>query len=305
MRLLFALFFMSIVVLNSAQLAVLKQNLLELEQNVYQKDFTKKWVKTTKKNWETKCAAANSIPELNELFNQFSDLFAQVTQFSMGNSDATDEAAFAEYLLKAKSVLRAEYIAKWNASLQNEWENRLQKVVAEGELQAKNKKQKEEGEKQLKRLTSITAVLKDFESNFKLVFEDSKKNSFKTLRSGAVEGVTKKSNATVNFSGASHSIIELNENGILDFKIIFNCNDDEVLADKMAAELIKMIVSNIPTTYMQNNSMDAAYKNKNKFVFEFVGEKFSETAKNTTISIGIDAQTKNVILIVTEPVFGK
>jgi hypothetical protein len=38
-------------------------------------------------------------------------------------------------------------------------------------------------------------------------------------------------------------------------------------------------------------------------VFEFQGEKFAETAKRSTISIGILKENYNVFVYITEPVF--
>ena len=186
----------------SAQIDVLKQNLLEIQQQVYQKDFSKKWIKTTKKNWEAKCNAASSVEELNTLFNQFSDLFAQVTDFSMGNSDATTEVELAHYLLKVKGILKKEFTPKWTDITQKEWTDRLNKMIEADKIVKEKQKQKEEGERQVKRLMILSAVTKDFETNFKTVFEDSKKNSFKTIRSGTIEGTKKSSTSSVMFNAA-------------------------------------------------------------------------------------------------------
>jgi len=289
----------------SAQIDVLKQNLLELQQQVYQKDFSKKWVKTTKKNWETKCNSANSIEELNVLFNQFSDLFAQVTDFSMGNSDAKTEVELAHYLVKVKSVIKKEYLPKWSETAQKDWSDRLHKMIEADKAAAEKQKQKEEGERQVKRLMILSAVTKDFESNFKLVFEDSKKNNFKTIRSGAIEGSNKTSSSSVIFNSASKPVIELDANNSLAYTVVFETNNDLQLAEKIVEELTKLMVSNLPTEFKKTNSIDAAFVKKNKFVFEYTGAKFSDTAKNPTITIGIYEATNNVVLIITEPVFGK
>jgi hypothetical protein len=289
----------------SAQIDVLKQNLLEIQQQVYQKDFSKKWVKTTKKNWETKCSSANSIEELNTLFNQFSDLFAQVTDFSMGNSDATTEVELAHYLLKVKSVLKKEFIPKWTDIAQKEWADRLNKMIEADKITKEKQKQKEEGERQVKRLMILSAVTKDFESNFRLVFEDSKKNNFKTIRSGTIEGAKKSSTSSVLFNSASKAVIELDGNNSLCYSVTFDTKNDLQLAEKIVEEISKLVMLNVPSEFKKTNSIDEKFVNKNKFVFEFTGAKFSDTAKNSTITVGIDDATKNVVLIITEPVFGK
>ena len=77
------------------------------------------------------------------------------------------------------------------------------------------------------------------------------------------------------------------------------------LAEKIVEELSKLMTSNLPTEFKRTNSIDTKFVKKNKFVFEFTGAKFSDTAKNPTITIGIEEATNNVVLIITEPVFGK
>jgi hypothetical protein len=305
MKLFLTILTMFIFVNFSAQIDVLKQNLLEFQQQVYQKDFSKKWVKTTQKNWVAKCSSANSIEELNTLFNQFSDLFAQVTDFSMGNSDATSVVEFASYLLKVKSVLKKEFIPKWTDIAQKEWTDRLNKMIASDKIVKEKQKQKEEGERQVKRLIILSAVTKDFESNFKVVFEDSKKNNFKTIRSGTIEGSKKSSTSSVLFNSASKPVIELDENNSLIYSVTFDTKNDLQLAEKILEEISKLVLLNVPSEFKKTNSIDDKFVNKNKFVFEFTGAKFSDTAKNPTITLGIDDTTKNVVLIITEPVFGK
>jgi hypothetical protein len=301
----FVLLLVFSVQIAKAQFSLLQQNLLELQQQVYQKDFSKKWIKTTKKNWEQKCNSSKTVAELNTLFNQFSDLFAQVTDFSMGNSDAKTEVEFAQYLLKVKNVIKKEYIPKWSETAQKEWVDRLNKIIEDERIAEEKKRIKEEGEKQVARLMFITNLLKDFETNFKTVFEDSKKNGFKSIRSGEISGIQKKSSSTIVFNLGSKPIIQLDQNNTLCYQTSFECNGDQQLAEKVLSEIMIVIIKNIPSDFKKNNQMDAFYLNKNKYVFEFVGAKFSDTAKNPTITIGIEEATKNVVLIITEPVFGK
>lgn len=305
MKSLFTLLCLSFLINYTAQIELLKQNMLELEQQVFEKTFSKKWEKTTKKNWELKCNGAKSVEELNVLFNQFSDLFAQVTDFSMGNSDAKSEVELAHYLLKVKSVIKKEYLPKWTENAQKEWSERLNKIIEADKLAIEKQKQKEEGERQVKRLMILNSVTKDFETNFKTVFEDSKKNNFKTVRSGVAEGVKKTSTSTVLFNGASKPIIELDHQNSLAYSVVFETQNDLQLAEKIVEELAKIIANSLPTEYKKTNSLDELFVKKNKFVFEFTGAKFSDTAKNPTITIGILENTKNVVFIITEPVFGK
>jgi hypothetical protein len=287
------------------QLEVLKQNVLELEQQVFHKAFSKKWVKTKKVEWEKNLLKSTTIMEINVLFNEFSDLLAQSAQVSLGNSDAENVAKLAQYLLKVNGVIKADLVPKWSTDARNEWENRLNKIIQEEETRLKKQKEKEEKERQMRRLSIISAAIKGFDVNFKLIFEDSKKNSFKNTRDSAPVGADKKSGSKVNFSGAINQVIELSSEGGLQFSALFSTEEDEQIAEKMVEEMIAEMLKILPVEYKKVNRMDDRYIGNNKFVLEYTGAKFSDTAKNPTIIIGVRKDKFTVSFELVEPVFGK
>ena len=114
-----------------AQVDEPKQLLLELEQNLYQKKFSKKWDKKKKKNWELRCQEAKTIDEINILFNEYSDLMAQLIGFSMGNSYATTNQEFLSYLSEVNGVLTPELRSKWDDAHYKQWVNSISTKIIE------------------------------------------------------------------------------------------------------------------------------------------------------------------------------
>jgi hypothetical protein len=287
------------------QMEVLKTNLLEIEQQIFHKSFSKKWIKTKKVNWEKSLAQAKTVDELNTLFNEFSDLLAQSIQVSLGNSDATNELEMARYLVKVYPYIKTDLTPKWTESARKEWVGRLDKLIEAEELKIQKQKDKEEKERQMKRLGLLSATIKGFDANFKLIFEDSKKNNFKNIRQGAPEGAEKRSPSKVNFSNGVNQVIELSSEGALQFSVRFESDNDQQLAEKIMDEMIAEMLKNMPAEYKKVNRMDDKYVGNNKYVLEFVGAKFSDTAKNPTVIIGILKANNVLTLEILEPIFGK
>jgi hypothetical protein len=291
--------------LTFGQIEVLKTNLLEMEQQIFHKSFSKKWNKTKKVTWEKNLSQANTVNELNTLFNEYSDLLAQSIQVSLGNCDATNEIEMAHYLIKVYPYIKNDLTPKWSESARKEWVNRLEQLIAAEELKIKKQKEKEEKERQMKRLALLSSIIKGFDTNFKLVFEDSKKNSFKTIRAGAPEGDKKRSASTVNFAQGSNQFIEMSSEGALQFSVRFESDNDEQLAQKIVEEMIVEMLKALPAEYKKVNRMDNNYLGNNKFILEFSGAKFSDTAKNPTVIIGVFKTGNVVTLEILEPIFGK
>ncbi len=109
-----------------AQVDQSKQLLLELEQNLYHKKFSKKWNKKKKKNWELRCQEAKTIDDINILFNEYSDLMAQLIGFSLGNSYATSNQEFISYLSEVNAVLTSELLSKWEVVNYEKWKIRVE-----------------------------------------------------------------------------------------------------------------------------------------------------------------------------------
>ncbi len=263
---------------------VAKNALFDIEQHAYQKKFTKKWEKSKQTDWEKGVESATSIEELNQLFNEFSDLFAQTTSFSMGNSTATTEVEFVEYMMEVEGVLGEDFVRDWSADQRKEWRGDMEKFL----VTEKEKKKKED---QMARFQKMTSIVKDFTNKFPQIWEDSKENAFKN-------------STDVSLKGGTEITISKDDYGVASFTVFYDTEGDEQMAKKLLDELIDVVESNVGEGYKQGNDMDPEYTGSMRKNYQFEGEKFAETAKKPTVAIGTLKDTAGVRVVITEPVFG-
>lgn len=261
-----------------------KKSLLELEQNIFEKKFSKKWEKLKKSDWEKSCQEANGIEQLNGLFNEYSDLLAQSTSFSMGNSSASNEIEFLEYLMQVEGALTPDLTSKWSETDRKDWKEGMSSFI----LDQKEKKKKED---QMARFQKMSAIVKSFDTKFPIVWEDSKKNAFSN-------------SSDTKFNGATSTAITEDSYQVKSFEILYDLDGDDQMAEKLQKELIDIILSKVGEGYQQGNEMDSEFNASIKKVLQFEGAKFAETAKRPTVTIGVLKETQAVKLVITEPVFG-
>lgn len=275
-----------IVLINIGALAqqTAKKALLDIEQHAFHKKFSKKWAKEKKSDWEKSVNDAGSIEELNKLFNDYSDLFAQSTSFSMGNSSATNEVEFVKYMMEVEGVLGADLVENWTADARKQWQGEMEEFIV---LQTEKKKK----EDQMVRFQKMTGMVKDFTKKFPTIWEDSKKNAFANSKEIAIKG-------------GSEIEVTLDEYGVASFNVFFDTEGDDQMATKLMDEFIDVIESNVGEGYKQGNDMDPAYTGSIKKNYQFEGEKFAETAKKPTVAIGTLKDKSGVKVVITEPVFG-
>jgi len=261
-----------------------KDALIDIERHAYHKKFSKKWAKTKKADWEKSVESAGSIEELNKLFNEYSDLFAQSTSFSMGNSTATNEVEFVKYMMEVEGVLGEDFVQDWSSEDRKIWQGDMEKFIVLEE----EKKKKED---QMARFQKMTAMVKDFTKKFPTIWEDSKKNVFKN-------------STDVTIKGGSEIEITKDEYGVSSFNVFFDTEGDNEMAKKLMEEFIMVIEENVGEGYKAGNDMDPEYTGSMKKNYQFEGEKFSETAKKPTVAIGTLKDKAGVKVVITEPVFG-
>lgn len=261
-----------------------KKALLDIEQHAFHKKFSKKWEKEKKSNWEKAVQEANNIEDLNKLFNEFSDLFAQSTSFSMGNSSATNEVELVKYLMEVEVVLSEDFTNGWSVEDRIKWKGELEKYLV---LQEEKKKK----EDQMARFQKMTGIVKDFTDKFPSIWEDSKKNAF-----GSSKEITLK--------GGSEIEVVKDEYGVASFVVFFDTEGDDKMTNKLMEEFILVIESNVGEGYKQGNDMDPAYTGSMKKNYQFEGAKFAETAKKPTVAVGTLKDKSGVKVVITEPVFG-
>ena len=183
----------------------------------------------------------------------------------------------------------------WNAEDRGKWKSNLTEYV--DKIAAKKKE-----DDLMRKFHVVTGIVKSFEKNFPIIWEDSKKNAFKNILTGDVKvGVA---NTSIDLSGGEQEGIAEDEYGVRGFRVFFDAEGDAQMAKKIMSELEVIIEEKVGPGYKKTNEMDAAFENNNKFVYQFEGEKFSETAKKPTVLIGIKTKTPGVYIEIFEPVFG-
>lgn len=176
LNIILSLVFTSLISFSSiAQVDGSKVALLELENQLYNKKFSKKWNKLKKKEWEEKCNSAKSIEELNALFNEYSDLMAQLISFSMGNSDAKNQLEFAEYLLKVNSILTEDVLSDFDADERLSWKLQLEEIIH-------SEQYKKEKEQQLQKFLKLSQKLNHFKKNAPEIIMYSEKSALNSLK---------------------------------------------------------------------------------------------------------------------------
>lgn len=261
-----------------------KSALLEIEQYAYHKKFSKKWWKTKRTDWIQSVNDAKSIEELNVLFNEFSDLFAQASSFSMGNCMATSEIEFVQYMMEVEGVLGTDFVGDWAPNDRQNWRGELEEFIVK-----ENEKKKKAD--QMARFQKMTSIVKDFSNKFPELWEDSKKNAFGN-------------SASITLNGGTEIEITKDQYGVASFSVFFDTEGDEQMAKKLMEELMAIISENVGEGYKQGNDMDTEYTGSMKKNYQFEGEKFAETAKKPTVAIGVLKSTTGVKVVITEPVFG-
>ncbi len=295
MKFLISSIFICSVFMVTAQLEIANSALLQLEQNIYHKSFSKKWKKTKQPEWEKKCANAQNMQTVNVLFNEYSDLLAQSAGFSMGNSDVESELEFAKYLIQVEGTLLEEITSKWDSGDREQWKLSLNEYI-------KLEEQKFREEELMRKFHVVTGIVKGFETNFPIVWADAKKNAFKTILTGATkEG---KDNTSIDFKGGTNERIVEDSYGVRSFIVFFDAEGDMQMAEKILAEFDILIVSELEPGYKKTNEHDGTYVNNNKFIYQYEGEKFAETAKRPTVILGVQKDTHGVYVEIIEPVFG-
>lgn len=272
------------------------QFILEFEQNVNEKSMSKDW-KKRKSTWETEVQGANSLEDLNKLFEEFTtNLNPKVVEASKlpkvklngeyyynGQSLVSFANAFPKDQLKEDFKLE-----EFNTSVKA-------KTSDIKEIEAKKDKEREQN--------LIKTNFSDFEKVFTEVWEDSKKGSF-------INTIDRKSGTTCSvrnkMKAADESNILISDENIYAYHTTVIVGKDLDLARDMLNNLMKKIESDLlPGGYGMHEWMEDIYVDRVRFEYEFEHEEFRVSAKQPTCYIAIVQKDDNYYIKwgITEPVF--
>lgn len=270
-------------VLLSQDMSSLSKSLISLEQHIDNKQFAKQF-KKHKKNWELSCNQADSINDLITNINTLNKIFSDATLIEKGSEIISFNL---NYIDICNKLLNFELnLFKDNLSFSKEelddWKKNINQLI-----DAENKRVLILQEDLRNKISA--EVKSEFNNLFLKVLEFSENKEIKEVSE------IKFINANIN--------ITTDDDDISQYEINYNVNKDKELSKNLYALFIEEMKSNLPKQYKKTNLYDMNCLDRKMTVFEFQGEKFAETAKRSTISIGILKDNYNVFVYITEPVF--
>lgn len=267
--------------------------LLELEQGVSSKEFSKAW-KKQKGDWEKGCNNATTVKDVSSLAVEFISKVYEVKMLKamIITTDNLQDQCIA--LSNVYNILKPNDLAKWDDVKHKSWNNELNSLTEK----VKTAQQKEDAKN---RAEYIKTAMADFKTVFVAVLEDSKKGSFANTLEGSKANNEFK--VKVKFkAGENHKIVVDGDN-IYEYEVEFNTKGDVLLATGLQEAMLKVIEGNVPEGFAKSAKYDKSFVKNEGYRFEFKAEKFALTAKQSSVLIGAKKDGSAVVLKITEPVF--
>jgi len=270
-------------VLLSQDVFSLSEHLISLEQHIDNKQF-KKQFKKHKKTWELSCSQADNVNDLIKNINILNKIFSdanllekssEIIPFNFNYIDLCNQLLNLELnLFKDHLSFSKEELDDWKKNI-NQLVDAENKRLLVLQVVIRNKK--------------LEQIKSDFINKFLKVFEYSENKEIIKV-------------SEIKFINANNNITTDNDN-ISQYSINYNVNEDKEFSSQLYSYLIEAIKLNLSIQYNKTNLYDMKCLDRKMIVFEFQGEKFAETAKRSTLSIGILKENYNVFVYITEPVF--
>ena len=288
--------FFSVAVFGQDQLKQYGELMIDMERYISSKPFTKIW-KKKKGEWESKCSNAKELKDLEEALEELSLIIEETTEgYEDVEVSGNDLVSFSSALSNYAKKLPADLILKWTKGSRTNWEKKLKAISKGAERLVRAERQKK-----------VDKALEGFEDTFVKVLEDSKKGSFANSKSGTATDANgeKQIPTSVDFPTGTNEIITITNDGdkINKFKVNFDVDGNQKMGEAMVKQMVTIVTKNMEAGYKVSASYDATYVTSQQKVFEFVGEKFADSAKKPTVFIGLLKDSSSILLIVTEPLF--
>jgi len=267
-------------VLLSQDVFSFSEHLISLEQHIDNKQF-KKQFKKQKKTWELSCSQSVSVNDLIKNINILNEVFSNLTSNNIEELSNVNYVELCKYLLHLEMNLYKDNLSFSIEDL-DDWKKDINELI-----NIENKRLLALQEDIRNKI--FEEVKSEFNNKFLKVLEFSKNKEIKE-----VSGI-KFINANINITTDADDISQ--------YEINYNVNKDKELSKYLYSLFIEEMKSNLPKQYNKTNLYDMKCLERKMTVFEFQGEKFAETAKQSTISIGILKDSYNVFVYITEPVF--
>jgi hypothetical protein len=148
----------------------------------------------------------------------------------------------------------------------------------------------------------------DFTAKFKKLFE-SAKTYFKNEKSGTGVAISdgpfvKQYDGVTRFNGATVSRMVEDGDGVNQHQVHYTVAD-KAAAVALVAQIQKIVLANIPSTFKEGTTYDARYHDMQAIFYEYNSDVFAEVAKRPSVKLGaIEKDGKYVVeVLILEAVF--
>lgn len=276
----------------------------ELGANLNVKYMEKAWKKRSDA-WVTEAAGASDLSTLIDLVLELEDNLADKALVSTWKKDRTDwetrcrEAAdhtvLTELLLEMEAgILDEAFEEGWAGSVEA-WTEELTALSTN-----------------IRKASEQVTLDKDtFLANFKTIWDDSYE-SFPSVIDGEESyqlvsdgGQKTYYNAKVALPDAYSVYITMDSEGLYEYVCYFNGGSFKENALSIMEQIQGMVDGQKEEGFVMNENVSVEYEDRKMYTFEFEGEKFIDTGKRPTCTVGVMKKDGLylTVLRITEPVF--
>lgn len=276
----------------------------ELGQNMNVKYMEKDWKKAAD-TWVQEASAAADLTVLREKMVAFEQSLSDKAISTAWESERTDwekQCKEAKDYVTLTSLLTELEAGILDEAFEEEWAGRVDAWAGElDEIALSIQKTSEE----------ITVDKADFTTLFNSIWEASynsfseiinSEESFQLMSEGA--HYTHYSTSVMLPEAYSIYITEDDE-GLFEYVCYYNCGHFKDNATVLLDQLVGFVDGLKPEGFVKLDNVNIQYEDRKSYTFEFEGEKFADTGKKPTSTLGIVKEDDLYLAVVriTEPVF--
>ena len=293
------LFFFSINFSFTQDVSGLASQILTLEQNINHKDFVKSW-KKKKNNFEKECKSAKSEKDLVALLNHLISTYNSSTKSSVFIIPDLRYDAFCNALLSLIKQFPEESLSFSEKSL-DKWESEVNELMRIEKSRFEKESKLNEAIKDKERLKIKDSVVLLFEKNYNLILEGANKGSFENVIEKNI--ANNKYPVKLSFGTLANCHVLVDEDNVYQFILFYNTSKDEKLANLIQKEIYNIINENLPIGFKESKMFEGNFITSFIKMFDFQAEKFADTAKHSSIELGVKKESFEVYFSITEPLF--
>ena len=181
------------------------------------------------------------------------------------------------------------------------WESEVNELMRIEKSRFEKENKLNEAIKDKERLMVKDSVILLFEKNYNLILESANKGSFESIIQKNI--ANNKYPVKLSFGALAKCHVLVDEDNVYQFILFYNTSKDEKLANLIQAGIYNVINKNLPTGFKESKMFEGNFITSFIKMFDFQAEKFADTAKRSSIELGVKKETFEVYFSITEPLF--